>query len=114
MLSILAQMAISSKKITTVTRRRREFFVLRRRFRFNLFCELCETDGEFITIDDAVLFSNLTTREIVCLVERNEIHFLETIRGHLFVCRQSLSEKQSPFLELTDGEDSADKLIKNI
>lgn len=86
-------MSISSKKITTVTRRRHEFFVLRRRFKFNLFCEKCEAESEFITIDDAVLFSGLTTREIVRRVEINEIHFLETVGGHLFVCQTSLEEK---------------------
>lgn len=86
-------MRISSKKITTVTRRRHEFFVLRRRFKFNLFCQLCAADSEFVTIDDAVLFSGLTTREIVRQIETSELHFLETVRGHLFVCRASLMEK---------------------
>ncbi len=51
-----------------------------------------------MTIDDAVLFSGLTTRQIVRLVEQSEIHFLETIRGHLFVCRQSLQEKEAVVL----------------
>jgi hypothetical protein len=88
-------MTKSAKKTTAITRRRQEFFVLRRRFRFDLFCELCGTDGEFVTIDDAVLFSGLSTREIVWLVETKKIHFLETNRGHLFVCRQSLLANES-------------------
>ena len=85
-------MRIRAKKNITVTRRRHEFFVLRRRFRINLFCEQCAADGEFVSLDDAVLFSGITTREIVNRVEMNEIHFLETIGGHLFVCSNSVKE----------------------
>ncbi len=90
-------MTKSAKKTTAITRRRQEFFVLRRRLSFNLFCEKCEADGEFVMIDDAVLFSGLTTREIVRRVEIHEIHFVETARGHLFVCRASLKEEATAF-----------------
>ena len=80
----------STKKITAITRRR-EFFVLRRRLRFQLFCERCAGEKEFVTLDDAVLFSGLATREIVRLAEAGELHYLESSGGHLFVCRDSLS-----------------------
>jgi len=81
-------MRTSAKKIITTTRRR-EFFVVRRRFRCSLFCERCAAESEFLTLDDAVLFSGLTTREIVRLVEAGEIHFAETVGGHLFICSNS-------------------------
>ena len=83
----------NAKKIKAVTRRH-EFFVMRRRLRFQLYCEQCAADREFVSLDDAVLFSGFATREIVRLAETGELHFLETSGGHLFVCRKSLTEKQ--------------------
>ncbi len=85
-------MSKTAKKITAITRRH-EYFVLRRRLRFQLFCEQCGDDEEFVSLDDAVLFSGLGTREVVRLTETGRLHFLETSGGHLFVCRTSLNEK---------------------
>jgi len=82
-------MTKSTRKITAVTRRY-EFFVLRRRLRFQLFCEQCAREEEFVALDDAVLFSGLATRELVRLIEAGELHYLETSGGHLFVCQKSL------------------------
>ena len=70
--------------------RRHEFYVLRRRLRFQLFCEQCDAENEFVTLDDAVLFSGLAAREIVRMANERELHFLETSGGHLFVCSESL------------------------
>ena len=83
----------TTKKITAVTRRH-EFFVLRRRLRFQLFCPACAADEEFVSLDDAVLFSGLTTRRIVQLAEEGALHYLETSGGHLFVCQKSLSANE--------------------
>lgn len=80
----------SAKKITAAARRH-EFFVVRRRLRFQLFCQQCAADKEFVSLDDAVLFSGLSTRKILRLVEADNLHFLESSGGHLFVCRQSLN-----------------------
>jgi len=80
----------SAKKITAVTRRH-EFFLMRRRLRFQLFCEWCAEEQEFVSLDDAVLFSGYGTREIVRLAEAGGLHYLESSGGHLFVCRKSLS-----------------------
>ncbi len=82
----------TAKKITDITRRH-EYFVLRRRLRFQLFCEQCGNEEEFVLLDDAVLFSGLGAREVVRMTETGELHFLETSGGHLFVCRTSLNEK---------------------
>ena len=75
--------------------RRHEFYVLRRRLRFQLFCEQCAAEKEFVTLDDAVLFSGLAARELVRQVEDGRLHFLETSGGHLFVCQKSLKANQS-------------------
>ena len=96
----------SAEKITVATRRH-EIFVVRRRQRFELFCEQCAADGEFVTLDDAVLFSGFATREIVRFVEADKLHFLETTGGHLFICQKSLAAKNSAevientYLEIT-------------
>ncbi|MDQ3132509.1 MAG: hypothetical protein M3Q99_17320 [Acidobacteriota bacterium] len=82
----------NAKKITSITRRH-EFFVMRQRIRFQLFCEQCADEQEFVSLDDAVLFSGLAAREVVRLTETGGLHFLETSGGHLFVCRTSLNEK---------------------
>ena len=84
-------MSETAKKITAVTRRY-EYFVLRRRLRFQLFCQQCGGDEEFVSLDDAVLFSGLGTREVVRLTETGGLHFLETSGGHLFVCSESLRQ----------------------
>jgi hypothetical protein len=87
-------MTKSAKKITAMTRRH-EFFVLRRRLRFQLYCEQCVAEQEFVSLDDAVLFSGFATRELVRLVEDGGLHYLESSGGHLFVCRTSLNEKEA-------------------
>ena len=82
----------TSKNIASAARSH-EFFVLRQRERFELFCEQCGTNAQFAAIDDAVLFSGLATREIVRLAEDGSLHSLETAGGHLFICRESLAER---------------------
>ena len=76
-----------------VTRRRVEFFVLRRRFCFKQFCDGCGTESQFVALEDAMLFSDLTIREIVRRADAGEIHFLESRGGYLVICEKSLPEK---------------------
>lgn len=70
--------------------RQHEFLVMRRRLCFQLVCEDCGGEEEFVSLDDAVLFSGFATREIVRLSETGGLHYLETGGGHLFICRKSL------------------------
>ena len=80
----------STKKITDAARQH-EFFVLRCRERFDLYCEQCAADAEFVALDEAVLFSGFSTREIVRMTENGKLHSLETSGGHLFICQKSLT-----------------------
>lgn len=82
---------IKSAKNITAAARQHEFFILRRRLCFQLFCERCSAENEFVSLDDAVLFSGLATRQIVRLANEGELHYVETSGGHLFVCRKSLN-----------------------
>lgn len=79
----------NAKKITAITRRH-EYFVMRRQLRFQLFCQQCADETEFVSLDDAVLFSGLAMREIVRMSEAGRLHYLESSGGHLFVCQASL------------------------
>ena len=90
-LTSLTQMSETAKKIAAVTRSH-EHFVLRRRLRFQLLCEQCDGEEEFVSLDDAVMFSGLGTREVVRRTETGGLHFLETSGGHIFVCSESLRE----------------------
>ncbi len=59
---------------------------------FNFFASGCAAEAEFVSLDDAVLFSGFAAREIVRRAETGKLHYLETSGGHLFVCRKSLNE----------------------
>ncbi len=95
-------MSKTAKNTTAVTRRH-EYFVMRRRFRFQLFCEQCGGDEEFVSLDDAVLFSGLATRELVQMTNEDKLHFLETSGGHLFICQKSLSANKLAALAEDDA-----------
>lgn len=83
---------MTNRKKLLITRRRTEFFVLRRRFGFEHFCSTCGAESRFVSLEDAMLLSNLTMREIVRRADRGEFHFLESGGGFLVVCRKSLPE----------------------
>ena len=90
---------MTNAKKLLVTRRRVEFFVLRRRFGFEQFCDGCGTESRFVALEDAMLFSNLSIREIVRRADAGEIHFLESLGGYLVICEKSLPEKDVLALE---------------
>ena len=87
-----------------VNRRRTDFFVFRRRIAFQFFCDECRTEREFVSLADAVSLADIKMRDIVRRVESGELHFLETANGHLFVCRQSLSEMADATEKHSDKE----------
>lgn len=82
-----------------VSRRRAEFFVYRRRFGFEYFCEDCQAESHFVSLEDAMLLCDLTMREIVRRADAREIHFLESTGGHLVVCQKSLPGKKAASFE---------------
>ena len=87
---ILTEMPKKSKKylITTETH---EIFILRNgREKMQGFCENCGKQTEFINLDSAVDLTKQNARRIFALIETGEIHSIETTKGHLLVCRNSL------------------------
>lgn len=82
----------SSQKFL-LSRRRAEFLLSRRRFRFEYFCERCQAETFFVSLEDAVAMCGLTMREIVRAADSGAIHFLESRGEHLVVCQNSLPVK---------------------
>jgi len=61
------------------------------------FCPDCQSDSLFVTVDEAALARQTTSREIFRLVEANQIHFNETADGLLLICLAPVT----PVLEIT-------------
>lgn len=81
------------KKIL-ITTESQEVFILRMNENSNIrgFCADCEKEIRFLTLDEAVNFSALPTRELIRQVERGAVHSVETASGHLLICRNSLEQ----------------------
>lgn len=54
------------------------------------FCDDCFAETRMLTVDEAVSYSGVSTFAILRRLQDREVHFLETDRGHLFVCKNSL------------------------
>lgn len=55
-------------------------------------CELCRTETEMVTADNAARLAGCSSRAIFGWVERGRLHFTETDEKILLVCRNSLGE----------------------
>jgi len=75
-----------------ITRRRVEFFVLREKYGFTGFCRECRAERQFVSVEDAMDASEFTMRSLVGLVEEGELHFAESEKGLLMLCRHSVSK----------------------
>lgn len=54
------------------------------------FCKNCTGDAKFLTLDNAVEVTGISGGELIGLITANSIHILETARGRLFICQESL------------------------
>ena len=81
------------KKIL-ITTESHEVFIVRLGGGSNIkgFCAPCAGEVDLLTIDEAVSFSALGTRELIRRIERGAVHAVETASGHLLVCRSSLND----------------------
>lgn len=59
--------------------------------RFSIPCDVCQTESEFISLDEAVKFSGVGTREILKLIDQGLIHSFETPDGIIYVCAPSVA-----------------------
>lgn len=90
---ILTQSMTNLKKIL-ITTESHEIFILRTNSGSTIsgFCAECKKDVPLFTLDEAVSFSALPTRELIRQAERGTVHAVETASGHLLVCRNSLEQ----------------------
>lgn len=86
---------MKTKTNTKVTfeKRQRTTIRLRRFNRKSVWCERCAAETELLTPDEAALISGATQMLIFRRVENGELHFIETTRGALQICRNSLENK---------------------
>ena len=90
---ILTQRMTNLKKILITTETREVFIVrLNGGSRIRGFCPRCEQEAPLLTLDEAVSFSALFTRELIRRIEQGVVHAIETASGHLLICRNSLTD----------------------
>lgn len=81
----------NSKKIF-LKRELHEVVIVRSRGRrFLIPCDACQTDSDFISLNEAVRFSGVGTREILKLIDKGLIHSFETPDGIIYVCAPSVA-----------------------
>ena len=80
----------NAKKIL-ITTESHEIFIMRIADGSRAFghCGHCGREVEILTLDQAVSFSGLNTRELVHLAETKKIHPIETESGHMLICYES-------------------------
>ncbi|MEO8043039.1 MAG: hypothetical protein ABI646_10545 [Acidobacteriota bacterium] len=56
-------------------------------------CEECDDTSEFLTLDEAVFVTGISTMDIVSKVGSGQLHSVDATSGHLLICRRSLQEE---------------------
>jgi uncharacterized Zn finger protein len=85
-------MPINSKKYL-ITNETHEVFVVRKETNTSLiFCTECGKIVEMLDLPTATTQTTIRTREIIYLLNNGEIHSVETDKGQLLICKNSLSE----------------------
>lgn len=82
-----------AKKIL-ITTERHEFFIVHEKTGERIYrnCPSCGREAEMITLDEAVSLTNKPTRKLLGLIESAAVHAIDSVSGHILVCRNSLSE----------------------
>jgi hypothetical protein len=81
----------NKKKKYLITTQQREIVVVHKKSAaFFKYCECCQEKVEMLTLDAITFQTGMRTREIFRLIENQSLHSIETERGHLLVCRNSL------------------------
>ena len=68
----------------------REITIIRAAQSRRAFCEFCQAEVLMLAPDTAAALVQSTSRYIFRRIERGELHFSETGRGALLICRNSL------------------------
>lgn len=83
-------MSLKKKKYLITTRKQEVLRVQKNPATFFKFCPECEKQVEMLTLDVITFHTGKSTRELFRLIENHSLHSIETERGHLLVCGNSL------------------------
>jgi hypothetical protein len=91
---------------TEVTIETHEVLVIRRRGSYpRTLCPDCGEQATMLTMDEAITVFSVSMRSLVRYVEAGDLHFVETPKGALFLCSESLAALSTE--ERADGPDAA-------
>lgn len=77
---------------TEITIETHEVLVIRRRGSFpRTLCPDCGEQATMLTMDEATTVFSVSMRSLVRYVEAGDLHFVETPKGALFLCSESLA-----------------------
>ena len=83
--------SVNTDTRTEITIETHEVIVIRHRGKIpKPSCVKCGAQAVLLTLDEATVLFKRTTRELCRLVEEGRVHFIETARGSLLVCPESL------------------------
>jgi hypothetical protein len=95
-------MTVKTKKYLITTRKKEAVTVYPKPSEFRQYCSICKRQVEMITLDAATFETGESTRKLFYLAENNLLHSMETPRGHLLICRNSLENPHKPKLIETE------------
>lgn len=95
---------------TEITIETHEVMVIRRTGnRATSLCPRCGDRATMLTLDEATTVFAVSTRNLFRFVEEEKLHYVETPKGTLLVCSESLSEAKAscqPLLPEGDDDDA--------
>lgn len=54
------------------------------------YCEHCAAEMRCLTLDETVTHTGIPATSIIRLIQTGQVHFLETLSGHLLICLESV------------------------
>ena len=86
-------MAANAKKVLINTERHDVFVIHHQRpAAIVRFCPSCKEDVEMMSFDRAISYSRIPARRLISAADHGAIHSVETIDGHLLICKISLTK----------------------
>jgi hypothetical protein len=89
---VFRQMMAKKQKIITIETRQ-QIFIRSRRQPLVVWCEACGMNTLMFVPEQAAALCGTTERKLFRQIENGELHFIETKNGQLFVCSNSLPQK---------------------
>jgi len=85
---------VANTKKILVHRELQETVIIRSVHMTRLYCDGCEAECDFLSLDSAVDSLGLGTREILSRIDVGVIHTFEAPNGHMLVCAESFQERR--------------------